>query len=55
VPELEWGEVLAPEDHLLFLRALFGDVAFALGRPSPFSGREHPLTAVKDGGVLRNV
>lgn len=53
---LDWLQVFAYHPPGIgFARALFDDLADALGVPNPFPGACHPLTVRRSGGTLRNL
>jgi hypothetical protein len=56
--QLDWPMVLAPEEHVCFLRSLFHDLADALGEDpvARFPGKTHPCTwPPPRDTLLRNV
>jgi len=57
--KLDWSKVLAPEQHVQFVRSLIHDIADALDDhevKAKFAGATHPLTwPPRANNVLRNV
>lgn len=57
--DLDWPEVLEPQEHVRFLRSLIHDLAHALGRDAVaqrFAGTTHPLTwPPPPNALLRNI
>ena len=57
--ELDWPAVLAPPEHVRFMRSLIHDLADALGEDAVaqrYAGATHPLTwPPQRNGLLRNI
>lgn len=54
---LDWESVVAPPEHACLVRSLLWDIADMVGVTVPWlgAGKQHALTSLKRGGVLRNI